>query len=383
MLSPVEVPARPLRVLVAEDQSDVLEALNILLRSHGYEPELVASPAAALGALQRAEFDAVLMDLNYRLDTTSGAEGLELIDHIQKMGRTMPVVVMTAWGSIDLAVQAMHRGACDFVEKPWDNRKLLSVLGEHIRRHGTEQRKRRAAEYELEDAARIQRRLLPATLPHLPGIEMAAELRPARLVGGDYYDAVLLGPERLALCVGDVAGKGMPAALLMANLQAAVKLNGPSSSGPADLCSTLNRLVCENSTAERFITFFYAVLNAADKTFTYCNAGHNAALLAGSDGEVRRLRAEDAVLGHFLKWRYSNRTLPLRSGDRLVMFSDGVTEAENPAGEQFGDEGVAAILQSHRDASADELRARILAAVSDHCGDEFQDDVVLLVLAVA
>jgi sigma-B regulation protein RsbU (phosphoserine phosphatase) len=383
MLSPAEAPARALRVLVAEDQSDVLEALNILLRSNGYEPELVASPAAALGALERGEYDAVLMDLNYRLDTTSGAEGLELIDRIQKMGRSMPVVVMTAWGSIDLAVQAMHRGACDFVEKPWDNRKLLSVLGEHIKRHGSEQRKRRAAEYELEDAARIQRRLLPATLPHLPGIEMAAELRPARLVGGDYYDAVLLGPERLALCVGDVAGKGMPAALLMANLQAAVKLNGASSSGPADLCSTLNRLVCENSTAERFITFFYAVLNTQEKTFTYCNAGHNAALLAGADGEVRRLRAEDAVLGHFPNWRYTDRTLPLRPGDRLVMFSDGVTEAENASGEQFGDDGVAAILQSNRDASADELRARILSAVSDHCGAEFQDDVVLLVLAVA
>jgi len=343
----------------------------------------VASPAAALGALERSEYDAVLMDLNYRLDTTSGAEGLELIDRIQQMGRSMPVVVMTAWGSIDLAVQAMHRGACDFVEKPWDNRKLLGVLSEHIQRHGSEQRKRRAAEYELEDAARIQRRLLPGLLPQLPGIELAAELRPARLVGGDYYDAVLLGPGRLALCVGDVAGKGMPAALLMANLQAAVKLNGPSSSGPADLCSTLNRLVCENSTAERFITFFYAVLNSTDRTFTYCNAGHNAPLLLNAAGEVSTLRAEDAVLGHFPNWRYNNRTLQLRSGDRLVMFSDGVTEAEDSAVQQFGEEGVAEVLRCNRDASADELRARILSAVSDHCGSEFQDDVVLLVMAVA
>lgn len=383
MLSNLGAPERAPRVLVAEDQSDVLEALNILLRSNGYEPELVASPADALGALERSDYDAVLMDLNYRLDTTSGAEGLELIDRIQKMGRSMPVVVMTAWGSIDLAVQAMHRGACDFVEKPWDNRKLLRVLDEHIRRHGSELRSKKAAEYELDDAARIQRRLLPACLPQLRGLDMAAELRPARRVGGDYYDAVLLGPERLALCVGDVAGKGMPAALLMANLQAAVKLNGPASSGPAELCSTLNRLVCENSTAERFITFFYGILNAADRTFTYCNAGHNAPLLASIDGEVRKLAAEDAVLGHFQNWRYNNRTLQLRSGDRLVMFSDGVTEAENTAGEQFGDEGVAAILRSNRVASADELRARILAAVSDHCGSEFQDDVVLLVLAVA
>src|SRR5271167_4311378 len=113
------------RVLIADDQRHVLDALQLLLKGCGFSTEAVTHPAHVLSALQTGQFDAVLMDLNYTRDTTSGSEGLELVSQIRLMDRLLPVVVMTAWGSIDLAVEAMRRGASDFVQKPWDNRRLL------------------------------------------------------------------------------------------------------------------------------------------------------------------------------------------------------------------------------------------------------------------
>src|SRR5437773_4935563 len=120
--------AAPPRVLIADDQPDVLEALRLLLKAEGYQIEPASSPAGVLAALDVKEFDVVLIDLNYARDTTSGQEGLDLLSRIQALDSTLPVVVMTAWGSVELAVQAMRRGARDFVQKPWENERLLAIL---------------------------------------------------------------------------------------------------------------------------------------------------------------------------------------------------------------------------------------------------------------
>src|SRR5208282_1971477 len=116
------------RVLLADDQADIRDALRLLLKREGYETHAVASPADALSAVQAREFDAVLMDLNYARDTTSGQEGLDLLSRIQLLDSTLPVVVMTAWGSVDVAVEAMRRGARDFIQKPWDNARLIAIV---------------------------------------------------------------------------------------------------------------------------------------------------------------------------------------------------------------------------------------------------------------
>lgn len=120
------------RTLIADDQPDILEALRLLLKQHGYQVETAASPAAILQALEARSFDLLLMDLNYTRDTTSGQEGLDLLSRIQAVDPALPVVVMTAWGSIELAVEAMHRGVGDFVLKPWDNSRLLTILNAQI-----------------------------------------------------------------------------------------------------------------------------------------------------------------------------------------------------------------------------------------------------------
>src|SRR5579864_7506990 len=116
------------RILIADDQPDVLEALRLLLKAEGYQIESAASPAAVVAALEARDFDVVVMDLNYTRDTTSGQEGLDLLTRIQAIDSILPVVVMTAWGTVKLAVEAMRRGARDFIQKPWENERLLSIV---------------------------------------------------------------------------------------------------------------------------------------------------------------------------------------------------------------------------------------------------------------
>jgi len=209
----VPATARPYRVLVCDDQPDVLHAIELLLKGQGYEAVTVESPRALLREARSDEFDLILADLNYTRDTTSGEEGLDLLAGLEAQGNTAPVIVMTAWGSIDLAVEAMRRGACDFVQKPWDNEHVLAA----IRKQADSERRRQS---ELEIAATVQQQLFPRTMRTLRTIDYAGHCVAARGVGGDYYDFLDLGDDSLGFVLADVSGKGVPAALLMANLQA-------------------------------------------------------------------------------------------------------------------------------------------------------------------
>src|SRR5580658_8048652 len=223
------------KILIADDQPDVLEALRLLLKGHGYETESANSPASILAALDAREFDLLLMDLNYARDTTSGREGLDLLERILSREVFPPIVVMTGWATVGLAVQAMQRGVGDFVEKPWVNAKLLEILNTQIQK-GRENRDRqkqsledartqtkiasqlKLRESEVEEAREIQQRFLPHEIPAIPGFGISSMWQPARVVGGDYYDILALKRETLGICIADVAGKGMPAALVMGNL---------------------------------------------------------------------------------------------------------------------------------------------------------------------
>jgi sigma-B regulation protein RsbU (phosphoserine phosphatase) len=236
-------------------------------------------------------------------------------------------------------------------------------------------------EQELERAREIQRSLLPKDIPQLPGFEIAAAWRPARMVGGDYFDVMRLGEKRLAISIADVVGKGVSAALLMANVQATVRAFARDSESPARLCSRVNSVLCGNIATEKFVSFFYAVLDADKRTLQYCNAGHPSPILVSSDS-VRRLAADGAVLGVFPTWKYEDSTISLSLRDRLLLFTDGITEAARPDGQEFGEDNIAALAKAHSASSASELNSRVLAKATDFCGGQFQDDATLLVIAV-
>jgi phosphoserine phosphatase RsbU/P len=368
------------RVLVADDQPHVLDALQLLLKSHGYRTEAANHPSRVLQALQSGEFDVVLMDLNYTRDTTAGGEGLELVSQIRSLDENLPLVVMTAWSSVDLAVEAMRRGASDFVQKPWGNQQLLEKLETQVERCRSLRHAQRQRTDELQDAREIQDNLLPKSIPQAKDYEIAGMTQPVRYVGGDYYNVVRISETQTVLCIGDVSGKGMPAALLMSSLQAALKPLMWDCRSPRELCRRLNRILCEIAPVGKFVSFFYAVLDSQDNSLTYCNAGHNPPILVRANGTASELNAAGAVLGQFPDWVYEQSDLQLQPGDTLMMFTDGLVEACDQDNEPFGEERLIEIAREHRGSGAEALKGRLMQAASEHCAGHFQDDASMIVL---
>jgi sigma-B regulation protein RsbU (phosphoserine phosphatase) len=369
------------RILIADDQPDLLDALKLLLKGQGIEYDTVTSPDAAVDALEARAFDLVLMDLNYTGDTTSGREGIDLLARVQAHDRLLPVIVMTGWGSVDLAVEAMRRGVRDFVQKPWDNAQLLATLRQEIEAGRTRRAAAAAERRELAEALKIQQRLLPQQVPQIDGWEIAASWQPAAGVGGDCFDTIRFGDSRLAITIADVVGKGIPAALLMSNLQAAVRAFASEAVEPQALCQQVNRILCGNIAEGRFISFFYCVLDAVTGVLSYTNAGHYLPMLIRTDGSHERLGTGGPVLGVIPEAEYEQATVALNPGDRVVLFTDGLTEARDADGEEFGEARLLASALQHRACSAPAMQARLADAVATFTGGQLQDDATLIVLA--
>jgi sigma-B regulation protein RsbU (phosphoserine phosphatase) len=372
------------RTLIADDQPDVLEALRLLLKDEGFQTEAVSSPMGVLEALEHRNFDLLLMDLNYARDTTSGREGLDLLSRVRAIDGTLPVVVMTAWANVDITLEALRGGVADFVLKPWENGQLIDTIRRHVESGQLARRSRRLnteRARELDDARAIQERLIPQSIPQVLGHSIAARWEPARTVGGDYYDVLNFGKDRIALCVGDVSGKGMPAALLMSNFQAAVRAHACATLEPAGLCATLNEIVAANTDSDRFISFFYGVLDASAGKLTYANAGHNAPILVRADGRIARLDHGGYVLGPLSGAVYEQGETSIEPGDRVVMFTDGVTEARSGTGEEFGDERLIDLIVRCREMDAPGLKERLFEALVEFTSGRFDDDVTIVALS--
>ena len=237
-------------------------------------------------------------------------------------------------------------------------------------------------EEELKRAREIQQMLLPNTLPQVAGAQISIAWQPAREVSGDYFDVIQLDDKRLGICVGDVAGKGITAALLMANLQASFRAFATTEATPQVVCTKLNKFLCANTASGKFVTFFYAILDADKRTLTYENAGHTPGLLMRSTGDTESLRGGGAVLGALPDWVYQDYKVDLQPGNKLLLSTDGITEAEDAHLEEFGEER---LLDAARAPTADavETQREIMQRVTAHCGGNFRDDATLVVLRVA
>jgi serine phosphatase RsbU (regulator of sigma subunit) len=234
---------------------------------------------------------------------------------------------------------------------------------------------------ELAQAGEIQRSLLPKQLPRIEGMDIAGSNIPCRGVGGDYFDCLPFQDGRIALLVGDVSGKGMPAALLMTSLQAMVSVLIKSANSPAEIMETLNRNLSERFPGNRFITLFLAVIDPFTGGIHYANAGHNRPLLVRANGRVEPLRGGDLVIGIDPHAKYQNYRWLMGPGDVLALYSDGITEA-SPEGrfDEFGDERLGEVLARHRTESSSSVIERVVQAVADHAGGStFADDVTVLI----
>lgn len=391
-LNPEPIEAPPFRALVADDQPHILEAIRVLLKSDGCDLEMVTSTEGIVRALAGREFDVLLMDLNYARDTTSGREGLDVLGRIRELDPTLPIVAMTAWSTIDLAVESMRRGVGDFVRKPWENDRLMATLRVQVERGKVRRARRRRdeerasrlhrREKELTEASEVQRAQLPQSLPHLDGYQVSGTWRPARAVGGDLFDFFPVGGDAIGLCIADVAGKGLPAALTMSSVHAAVEAVADGGAEPDAVCAKVNRLLCRHMATARYVTCFYGRLDPQRRRLLFTNAGHHAPILMHSDGTHERLTTGGGVLGSFPQWEYERGEVVLRPGDRLVLFTDGITEATDTAGVEFGEQRIVDVVREHRSLSAAALEARVMDSVARFGAGALQDDATLAVLAV-
>ena len=269
-----------------------------------------------------------------------------------------------------------------------DGNTFMLVASDEISREIESQRRaitekleseRRAAQ-ELEIAKQVQARLFPQMRPSLRTLDYSGICLQARQVGGDYYDFLDLGQERLGLVIGDISGKGIAAALMMANLQANLRSQcAIALDQPHRLLRSVNRLFHENTTDSAYATFFFAEYDDRSQQLRYANCGHLPALLLRSDNTLERLDSTCTVLGLFEEWDCSIRECQLYPGDTLALYTDGVTESFNDAEEEFGEDRLVEALRRHRESSSQSLLAAIVGEVQKFSPDEQHDDITLIV----
>jgi serine phosphatase RsbU (regulator of sigma subunit)/catechol 2,3-dioxygenase-like lactoylglutathione lyase family enzyme len=237
---------------------------------------------------------------------------------------------------------------------------------------------RRAAQ-ELEIAKQVQARLFPQTSPPIRTLDYAGVCIQARQVGGDYYDFLDLGRDHFGLVVGDISGKGIAAALLMANLQANLRSRAIAFDGPQHLLRAVNQTFFENTAEGAYATLFFAEYDDTAQSLRYVNCGHLPALLLRTDNKIEKLDSTNTVLGLFNEWDCSSAEVRLLPGDVFVLYTDGITESFNAAGEDFGESRLIGALRRHRELPPEMLMASVVEEVKKFSTREQHDDVTLIV----
>ena len=355
--------ATSVRVLLVESDGDDVARVSALIEeasAPGFRAaEVVHVPQAdaAPAELDARQCDVVLLGLS-RAVARSGAA----FDDIHRLDRMAPVVVLSGLDDDDVAVRAVQRGAQDYLVK---DRLTPDLLARSIRyareRHRLLAEQTRRLQHELKIAAFVQQSFLPSRMPAAPGHDIGAHLHASGQVGGDFYDFIELGGDRVALALGDASGKGIPGAILMAETQGVLRAEAAGCATPLELVRTLNRALLHDRSQDRFVTLFYGVLEATTGRFTFVNAGHPRAVLQEGDTEST-LVSTGPPLRLFTDAAWEERTVRLHAGARLVVYSDGVTEAQDEDERFFDLDGVRAVMAEHPDCPAAELARRICHA---------------------
>lgn len=268
-----------------------------------------------------------------------------------------------------------------------DDQRLLAIIaGQSAQvienaRLAEEEKSYLQMQHDLHLASKIQTDLLPGSVPEIEGYELLGTSIPAKTVGGDYYDFITLDNGRLVVCLGDVSGKGLPASLLMANLQATIRGQAFLNPTAAECMRRSNKLLFHSTSPEKFATLFYAYLRTDTHTLTYSNAGHELPLLVSAERPIARLKAGGIMLGAFEDFPFEEDSVVMQPGDLLVISSDGITEAMDVGNNQFGAERLEQVVQQHQAEPAASVAKYIFDAVREHVrGHPQSDDMTLMVI---
>lgn len=376
------------KILVVDDEPDVepliLQRMRRDIRSRKYEFVFALNGVEAINVLNQDEdIDMVISDINM-----PQMDGLTLLGQIAEMNPNIRSIIISAYGDMKNIRTAMNRGAFDFVTKPLDFGDLRVTI-ERTLSHLEEWRealdsrdKLVALQNELNVASGIQKSILPTEFPASKEYQVYASMEPARNVGGDFFDVVRLENDRIGLAIADVSDKGVPAALFMMSSRTWMKGAAISSPEPGVVLEEVNALLHEDNETQMFVTVLYAVYNPETGEFTYASGGHDAPLLIRPDGTTELLPLTGGIaLGIIPDVEYNQNTITIDPGETLVLYTDGVTEAMNNEGEQFGIRRLHEVFQNSIPANSDEAAEMIFDAVSTFAGGAAQsDDITCLTL---
>lgn len=380
------------KILVVDDEPDlemlIKQKFRKEIRSGSLRFIFALNGVQALEKLEEHDdISVVLSDINM-----PEMDGLTLLQKLTELNNPlMKSVIVSAYGDMENIRTAMNRGAFDFLTKPIDFNDLdltVQKTMQHLEVIRTAQKTREellAVQHDLVTAARIQQSLLPnvsTPFPKRSEFEIHGEMLTAKNVGGDFYDFYFLDNDRLAFAIGDVSGKGIPAAIYMAVCRTLLKAIAHQVGHPGEVLRRVNTLLIPESDPATFVTIFYAILNTRTGEVQFSNGGHNTPMLARPSGDVEPLPLTEGVLvGKFEHQEYDSRKLQLQKGETLFLYTDGVTEAMNEQMDMYQDERLTSFLKRSRGSSIRELAKGCVAEIQAFAGDAPQsDDITVLAL---
>lgn len=381
----------PIKILSVDDEVDLEVLLTQYfrrkIRKGEYEFYFAHNGIEGLKQLLlHPDIDIILSDINM-----PEMDGLTMLAKVNEMRNpALKVIMVSAYGDMENIRTAMNNGAFDFATKPIDLDDLQKSIDnaveqiKFIRESQREHEQLKDIQSDLRIASEIQHAILPTNKDVLPKelYDMATLMDPAKDVGGDFYDYFKTDEDRLGFVMADVSGKGVPAALFMAVSRTLLKATGIRDLVSKDCMTSVNDLVCGESVDGMFVTVFYGRLNIKTGEIDYSNAGHNPPYVVHENGKVEMVPAQgNMVLGAVENFQYRNDKITLEKGDMLFTFTDGVTEAMNAAGEQFGEERLEKLLAKCGGKTSQETIDTVRAAVAEWAGEtEQSDDVTMLVI---
>jgi phosphoserine phosphatase RsbU/P len=378
------------KILVVDDEPDlqllVMQRFRHQIREGLFQFDFAENGVIALSKLaEQPDFSLVLTDINM-----PEMDGLTLLEQLRKNTRDdLKAVVVSAYGDMDNIRTAMNRGAYDFITKPIDFTDLETTIHKTIDEVGRirvaleAQSMLSGLQFELETAARIQQRILKRSFPAFPDrkeFDLYASMNAARQVGGDLYDFFFIDQDRLVFLVGDVSGKGVPAAIYMAVCRTMIRAVASQVVDPGECLRKVNEMLIPESDLTTFVTVFYGVYNTKTGELRYCNGGHNLPYLRRKNGALEMLEDTDGLLlGKIPNIDYGVKKIILEPGDHLLVFTDGVTEAMNMSSEFYEESRLEELLKKTDAPTAESMAKTVLKDVLRFAnGADPSDDITVL-----
>lgn len=378
-----------IKILVVDDEADmesmIRQKFRRQIREKSYDFEFAFNGVEALEKVAEIpDIGLILSDINM-----PEMDGLTLLSRLKTLNKSeLKTVIVSAYGDMDNIRTAMNRGAFDFITKPvnFDDLEITidKTLSEirSVRNWLTEHEQLVAIQHDLNIAREIQQAILPKVFPPFPGeqsFDIYASMVAAKEVGGDFYDFFLIDQDRLGFVIGDVSGKGIPAAIFMAVCRTLIRATGLKGDSVSECIGHVNNLLCKESVSSMFVTVFYGILNTRTGEVDYVNAGHNPPYLLSAEGVSTIKMTNGLALGVLDDFVFESNKIQLKSGEQLLLYTDGVVEAFNLEEEAYGEENYARFLNENRSLPVDAIIHKTLTDVNEFAGEAPQsDDITLL-----